>query len=81
MIEADKRKAIFLLHEEGMSQREIARRLRVGRRTVRAVIAQKGQMPQTVRRDKQQIDAELLRALYGQCSGRIQRMHEKLTEE
>ena len=29
MIEADKRKAIFLLHEEGMGLREIARRLKV----------------------------------------------------
>ena len=34
MIEPDKRKAIFLLHQEGMSIREIARRLGVSRNTV-----------------------------------------------
>ena len=34
MIEADKRKAIFLLHQEGMIPREIARRLNVSHNTV-----------------------------------------------
>jgi len=38
MIEADKRKAIFLLHQEGMPLREIARRLHVSRNTVAAVM-------------------------------------------
>jgi transposase len=81
MIEADKRKAIFLLHQEGMSAREIARRLAISRNTVGVVIAQGGQMPSTVREPKQQIDPELLRSLYEQCDGWIQRMHEKLAEE
>ena len=76
MIVADKRKAIFLLHQEGMSAREIARRLHVDRNTVRVVIAQGGQMPRSVRTPKYQIDPERL-----QCDGWIQRMHEKLTEE
>ena len=35
MIATDKRKAIFLLHQEGMEVREIARRLGVSRNTVR----------------------------------------------
>ena len=81
MIETDKRKAIFLLHQEGMSVREIARRLGVARNSVRAIIAQEGQMPQPTRKDKQRIDPELLRGLYQECEGRIQRMYEKLTEE
>ena len=38
MIEADKRKAIFLLHQEGMSVRQIARRLGISRNTVRSII-------------------------------------------
>ena len=38
-------------------------------------------MPVRPRRDKQQIDPELLRSLHEQCRGRIQRMHEKLIEE
>jgi len=81
MIEADKRKAIYLLHHEGMGIRQIARRLRVSRNTVRKVIAQEGQMPTVVHADKQQIDEQLLRDLYQQCQGFIQRMHERLVEE
>lgn len=81
MIDPDKRKAIFLLHEEGMSLREIARRLAVSRNTVVRIIAQKGEVPQTTRKDKQHIDPEVLRDLHEQCGGYVQRMHEKLTEE
>jgi transposase len=81
MIEADKRKAIFLLHQEGMPLREIARRLHVSRNTVAVVIAQGGQLPKLVRSPKQKIDSQLLQSLYEQCDGWIQRMHEKLAEE
>jgi transposase len=81
MIEADKRKAIFLLHQEGMPLREIARRLRVSRNTVAVVIAQGGQLPKLVRPPKHHIDAQLLQRLYEQCGGWIQRVHEKLAEE
>jgi transposase len=81
MIEPDKRRAIFLLHEEGMPLREISRRLRVSRNTVRAVIKQEGKMPDGVRKDKIHIDQELLERLYQECDGWIQRVHEKLTEE
>jgi len=81
MIEADKRKAIYLLHQEGMGIRQIARRLHVSRKTVRRVIKEQGQMPAVVHADKQQIDEQLLRDLYQQCKGRIQRMHEILAEE
>ena len=81
MIETDKRKAVFLLHQEGMSVREITRRLGLSRNTVRAIIAGKGVMAVRPRKDKQQIDPQLLRSLHEQCRGRIQRMHEKLVEE
>jgi len=81
MIATDKRKAIFLLHQEGMSAREISRRLGVGRNAVRKIIEQAGATPRTVRADKQRIDPELLRRLYAQCEGWIQRVHEKLVEE
>lgn len=81
MIEADKRKAIFLLHQEGMPLREIARRLHVSRNTVAVVIAQGGQLPKLVRSCKLKIDSQLLQRLYEQCGGWIQRMHEKLAEE
>jgi transposase len=81
MIETDKRKAIYLLHQEGMSQREIARRLQLGRNTVHRVIGQQGHPVHVVRQEKQPIDPELLRRLHQDCEGRVQRMHEKLVEE
>ena len=81
MIEADKRKAVYLLHEQGMSAREIARRLKLNRKTVSAIIAQQGEMPQTVRRDKIYIDPELLQTLYRECRGYVERVHERLLEE
>jgi transposase len=81
MIDADMRSAVFALHQEGMGPREISRRLRLGRNTVRRIIRQKGRMPASVRADKVRIDPELLRTLYEQCEGRAQRVHEKLVEE
>ena len=81
MIEADKRKAIYLLHLEGKGLREIARLMGSSHNTVAAIIEQKGEMPQAIRSDKIRVDAELLRRLYGECEGWVQRVHEKLTEE
>ncbi len=80
MIEADKRKAVFLLHQEGMSIREISRRLGVSRGTVKVIIEQGGEKPK-IQRKKKDIDEELLRRLYAQCEGFVQRVHEKLSEE
>lgn len=81
MIDQDVRNAIYQLHLAGMQLREISRQFNVSRNTVRAVIRQQGAMPQTVRKDKIHIDPDLLQRLYQQCSGRIQRVYEKLVEE
>src|SRR6266540_928903 len=81
MIEPDKRKAIFLLSEGGMSMREIARRLGVSRNTVRAVIERKGAAPAIVAKTKILIDPALLQELYDECDGWKQRVHERLVEE
>src|SRR5437763_14755150 len=81
MIAADKRKAVFLLHQEGMEVREIARRLALSRNAVRTIIRQEGALPVRVRADKQRLDEELLRRLYQECQGRMVRVHEKLVEE
>src|SRR5438105_12075940 len=81
MIEADKRKAVFLLHQEGMSIREIARRLQLSRNTVRTILKQQGEMPTYRRKHKVRIEAELLERLYRECHGWTQRVHEKLVEE
>jgi transposase len=81
MIDADKRKAVFLLHQEGMGRNQIARQLRMSPNTVRAIIEQQGEMPCPTRSDKIQIDAELLKRLYTECDGYAERVREKLVEE
>lgn len=81
MIDPDKRKAIYCLHNEGMAIREIVRRMHVSRNTVRAIIELKGNMPDLPRKDRIKIDQELLGRLYEECDGRVQRIHEKLNEE
>lgn len=81
MIDAQMRRAVFALHQEGMGLREITRRLHLGRNTVRRIIRESGEMPESVRTDKIQVDVELLRRLYRECEGRAQRVHEKLVEE
>ena len=81
MITADKRKAVFLLHQEGVAIRAIARQLRLSRKTVRRIIAQSGQMPPPIRAPKVVLDADRLRQLHQECEGYAQRMAEKLREE
>jgi transposase len=81
MIDPDTRHAMYQLHRAGMPLREISRQFRVSRNAVRAVIRQEGAMPQTVRKDKIHVDPDLLRRLYHECDGWVQRIHEKLVEE
>jgi transposase len=81
MIDADKRKAVFLLHQEGMGRNQIARQLRISPNTVRVIIEQRGERALRTRSDKIEIDAELLKRLYQECDGYAQRVHEKLVEE
>ena len=47
MIGQDKRKAVYVLHQEGTSVREIARSMRISPTSVMDIIAQKGEMPET----------------------------------
>ena len=81
MIDPDKRNAIYQLHLAGVPLHEISRQFQVSRTTVRAIVRQQGVMPQTVRKDKIRIDPDLLRRLYRECDGWIERVHEKLLEE
>lgn len=82
MIDPDTRSAMYRLHLAGMPLREISRRFHIGRNTVRRIIKQQGAAaPPAVRRDKIQVDPELLEDLYRQCEGWGQRIHEILTEE
>jgi len=81
MIDVNKRKAIFLLHNEGMGIREISRNFSVSTNTVSKIIKQEGRLPETIRRDKINIEPELLTKLYVQCKGYVQRVHEILIEK
>ena len=81
MINQDKRKAIYYLHEEGLGIREISRRLNVSRNTVRTIIDQKGTVPGSTRTDRRELDRQLLVRLYAKCNGWIQRIHEILAEQ
>jgi hypothetical protein len=81
MIDPEKRKAIYCLHEQGMFIKQIERYLHVDRNTVRKIIALAGEMPNTPRCDKIELDSEMLSRLYSECNGYIERMHEKLVSE
>lgn len=80
MIGPDKRKAIYLLHKEGMGIREISRQMNISTNTVRTIISQEGKLPQTTRSDKIDIDTQLVSRVYLKCNGRVQRTHEILGE-
>ena len=75
MIEADRRKAIYLLHEEGMPVREIARRLGVARSTAAEIVAQQGEPTRRQRLPRVALEANLLRELHAECDGYVQRVH------
>ncbi|MCP4753968.1 MAG: helix-turn-helix domain-containing protein [Proteobacteria bacterium] len=81
MIKQDKRIAVFQLHGEGRGKREISRLLGIGRNTVTAIIAAEGRPPEITRNDAIDLDEETLRRIHAACDGRIQRVHEILTEE
>jgi len=81
MIDPGKRNAIYQLHLEGMSQREISRLMCVSRKAVKRIIEQRGKFDREDRQDKMHVDRELLERLYRECNGWIERIHEKLKEE
>lgn len=81
MIDADKRKAIHLLHSEGMSLGAISRQLRVSIGAVRDIVRSGGQAKVIARSDRRDVSEELLKRLFSECEGYVQRVHERLKEE
>jgi transposase len=81
MIDPDRRSAIYQLHQTGVPLREISRLFSISRNTVRGIIQRQGAIPDVVRKDKIQIDPELLQRVYQECEGFVERVHEKLIEE
>lgn len=81
MIKPDKRKAIWLLYAEGVSIRRISNMLQVDRNTVRDIVKRQGETPDSSRKDRIDLDSELISRLYVECDGYAQRIHEKLEED
>jgi transposase len=81
VIDSEKRSAIFLLHEQGMSVREISRSLHVSRKAIRRIIRERGKPLKITHSDKAAVDPDLIRKLYSDCNGWVQRIYEKLREE
>jgi transposase len=83
MIDNSKRKMIRDWAEEGMSQREISRRLGIDVKTVHKIINEDSDADKInkERSDKQSVNEELLRDTFYRCSGFVQRVHEILKDE
>jgi transposase len=81
MLKPDQRLAVFLLHQQGLGFREIALRMRISRNSVRRIVRQQGRPQSPNRPRKPRPEEELLRQLYRECQGYIQRVWEKLTQE
>ena len=81
MHDAEKRKTAWVLFQQGVPKRQIARLLEVDKKTVSGFIKHRGELPPSSRSDKIKLDEELFRRLFGECQGYLQRVHEKLTEE
>ena len=81
MITAQIRSAVYQLHLSKMSGRQIARRFKLSRRTVGAIIRQHGATPKRARSDKIRIDLNLLRRLHEESKGQATVVHRRLMEE
>ncbi len=81
MLDADKRKAIHLLKSEGMSLSAISEHLRVSIGTVREIVKSCGSPKVIERSDRKVVSEELLKRLFSECQGYVQRVHERLKEE
>ncbi len=81
MIDPDKRKAIHLLKSEGVSLGAISRQLRVSMGTVRDIVKSGGSPKVIARSDRKVVSEELLKKLFSECQGYVQRVHERLKEE
>ena len=69
------------MHKNGMAIHAITRSLGISRNTVRAIIAEGGEVSLDPRVDKITPDSTVLAELYNQCSGWKERMWEKLQDE
>jgi transposase len=80
MISAEDRKTILVLSEAGESNRSIARKIGIDRKTVSAIISSPEITPLNSSESSIKIDEGLLREVHASCGGWIQRTHEVLSE-
>ena len=81
MIKEGKRKAVQALFTAGKKKKKIAGLLDLDPQTVRNIIDAETDHRAKQRSDKKKVDIELLRSLYADCEGYIQRVYEILIEE
>ncbi len=81
MIPEHKKEAIHTLYEEGKRKKEIARLLNIAPKTVRKILRSNGTDPPKMRKDKKEVDVDILKDLYERCDGYAERVYEILTEE
>lgn len=80
MIDAEMRVAIITLNREGVGIREIAKKLRISRNTVRRILKKPDKSKDISVVSAEKVDPEKLAALFADCDGWVQRIHEKLRE-
>jgi transposase len=80
MITSENRSIVRALYAQGNKKRQIARILKIDPKTVRAVL-KNGEDAPLPRKDKKDVDSDLLRGVLKRTDGYIQRAHEILTEE
>ena len=79
MISAEDRKTILVLSEAGESNRSIARKIGIDRKTVSAIISSPEITPLNSSESSIKIDEGLLIEVHASCGGWIQRTHEVLS--
>lgn len=79
MIDEEKRKAVLFLYQNGMNISDLSRNLKLNRKTVKKIIAEQDNPPKIkVRKDKINIDDELIRKLFTDNEGWGEKVHEEL---
>ncbi len=82
MLDQSIRTAILKLHERGLSERQIARALKVSRGAAAGVIESgTAEVPRIDRAEKAEPYRERILELLADCKGNLVRVHEKLAEE
>jgi len=81
VIDHELRKAIWILNQKDVGINDLAKKFGLDRKTIHGIVDLRGEMPQTVKINKKQINEDLLRKVYERCQGMTPRVHEILIKE